>query len=59
VTSGSISVKGGPNSGTLPLQLSKKNWLKIALSREFSRAEVRNKFNENKISKTNVYSSSQ
>jgi hypothetical protein len=59
VTSSSISVKGGSNSDTLPLQLSKKNWLKIALSREFSRAEVRNKFNENKISKNNVYSSSQ
>ena len=59
VTSSSISLKGGSNSGSLPLHLGKKKWLKIVVNREFSSVEVRNKFNENKISKTSVYSSSQ
>lgn len=57
VTASNITAKNKSKSCTFPLQAARQKWLKISLTYEFRKAEVRNKFNENKISKSNVYAS--
>lgn len=57
MTASNITAKSKAKSCTFPLHAGRLKWLKIALTCEFRKAEVRNKFNENKISKSSVYAS--
>jgi hypothetical protein len=59
VTASSITAKSRTKSCTFPLQAVRQKWLKISLTCEFRKAEVRSKFNENKISKSSVYATTQ
>jgi hypothetical protein len=55
VTLSNITAKCKSKNMSFPLQAGKQKWLKIIFGNEFRKAEVRNKFNENKINKTSIY----
>jgi hypothetical protein len=48
-------VKGESERFSLPLYILQQKWVKITFGEEFKRAEIRSKYNENKITKKSIY----
>lgn len=48
-------MKGESERFSLPLYLLQQKWIKITFGEEFKKAEIRSKYNENKITKKSIY----